>query len=48
MVQVLYGIGGYKVWLGSVETDGTHLVADGSDNTVIVHDFSKLPDEVGK
>jgi len=24
--------GGYKVWLGSIETDGTRLVSDGADN----------------
>lgn len=39
--RCLYGFGGYKVWLGSVTTDGTRLVADGCDNNVIVHDFSR-------
>jgi hypothetical protein len=24
--------GGYKVWLGSIETDGSRLVSDGADN----------------
>jgi hypothetical protein len=24
--------GGYKVWLGSIETDGARLVSDGADN----------------
>jgi hypothetical protein len=38
--RCLYGFGGYKVWLGSVATDGRRLVADGSDNKVLVHDFS--------
>ena len=38
--KCLYGFGGYKVWLGSVVCDGLRLVSDGSDNTVLVHDFS--------
>eukprot|EP00310_Coccolithus_braarudii_P017137 CAMPEP_0183336136 /NCGR_PEP_ID=MMETSP0164_2-20130417/4205_1 /TAXON_ID=221442 /ORGANISM="Coccolithus pelagicus ssp braarudi, Strain PLY182g" /LENGTH=389 /DNA_ID=CAMNT_0025505605 /DNA_START=105 /DNA_END=1274 /DNA_ORIENTATION=+ len=37
--KALYGMGGYKVWLGSVATDGKRLVSDGSDNCVIVHAF---------
>jgi len=37
--KVLYGLGGYKVWLGSVCTDGRRLVSDGVDNSVVVHDF---------
>jgi WD40 repeat protein len=35
----LYQLTGYKVWLGSLWTDGRRLVSDGSDNTIIVHDF---------
>jgi WD40 repeat protein len=35
----LYQLMGYKVWLGSLWTDGRRLVTDGSDNTIIVHDF---------
>ena len=44
--RCLYGLGGYKVWLGSASTsgDGLRLVSDGSDNTIIVHDFS-VPEE---
>jgi WD40 repeat protein len=38
--QCLYGLGGYKVWLGSVCTDGKRLVSDGSDNSLVMHDFS--------
>ena len=40
--RCLYGLGGYKVWLGSVSTgkDGLRLISDGADNTVIVHNFS--------
>mmetsp|Transcript_2726 Transcript_2726/g.7527 ORF Transcript_2726/g.7527 Transcript_2726/m.7527 type:complete len:457 (+) Transcript_2726:58-1428(+) len=36
----LYGLGGYKVWLGSVCTDARRLVSDGRDNCILVHDFS--------
>ena len=32
----LYQFVGYKIWLGSMWTDGFHLITDGSDNTVIV------------
>ena len=39
--KALFAFGGYRVWLSSVATDNTRLVADGSDNTVLVHDFSK-------
>jgi WD40 repeat protein len=38
--QHLYQFRGYKVWLGSLWTDGVRIVSDGSDNTVIMHDFS--------
>mmetsp|Transcript_13239 Transcript_13239/g.18745 ORF Transcript_13239/g.18745 Transcript_13239/m.18745 type:complete len:431 (-) Transcript_13239:35-1327(-) len=37
----LYQFIGYKVWLGSMWTDGERLVSDGSDNTLVVHDFEK-------
>ena len=37
----LYQFVGYKVWMGSLWTDGHRLVSDGADNTVIVHDFTK-------
>lgn len=36
----LYGLGGYKVWLGSVCCDGERLVSDGRDNCLLVHDFT--------
>lgn len=39
-----YQFVGYKVWLGSLWTDGARIVSDGSDNTVIVHDFDKSAD----
>jgi WD40 repeat protein len=35
----LYQFVGYKIWMGSIWTDGSRLVTDGSDNSVIVHDF---------
>ena len=37
----LYQFVGYKVWLGSLWTDGIRIVSDGADNTVIMHDFDK-------
>lgn len=40
--KCLYGLGGYKVWLGSVcVCDSTRLVSDGRDNVIVVHDFSE-------
>lgn len=38
--RCLYALTGYKVWLGSIFTNGMKLVSDGADNTVVVHDFS--------
>ena len=38
--QPLYQFAGYKVWLGSLWTDGERIVTDGADNTIIMHDFS--------
>eukprot|EP00550_Attheya_septentrionalis_P006479 CAMPEP_0198284034 /NCGR_PEP_ID=MMETSP1449-20131203/3576_1 /TAXON_ID=420275 /ORGANISM="Attheya septentrionalis, Strain CCMP2084" /LENGTH=512 /DNA_ID=CAMNT_0043980939 /DNA_START=56 /DNA_END=1594 /DNA_ORIENTATION=- len=39
--RCLYQFMGYKVWLGSICTDGLRLVSDGSDNTIFVHDFTQ-------
>lgn len=39
--KCLYGLGGYKVWLGSVCSDGLRLVSDGRDNALVVHDFGE-------
>mmetsp|Transcript_17500 Transcript_17500/g.25889 ORF Transcript_17500/g.25889 Transcript_17500/m.25889 type:complete len:435 (-) Transcript_17500:2252-3556(-) len=36
-----YQFAGYKVWLGTLWTDGLRIVSDGADNSIIVHDFSK-------
>ena len=41
--RCLYALGGYKVWLGSVVSDGARLVADGTDNAVLLHDFGVDP-----
>lgn len=38
--ECLYAMTGYKVWLGSMFTNGEKLVTDGSDNTIVTHDFS--------
>lgn len=47
--KCLYGLGGYKVWLGSVCTDGKRLVSDGSDNSLVMHDFStEIPSLEGR
>ena len=42
--KCLYQFVGYKVWLGSLwsDDDQRYLLSDGSDNTVIVHDFSAV------
>ena len=37
----LYAMTGYKVWLGSMFTNADKLVTDGSDNTIVTHDFSE-------
>ena len=44
--KALYHLIGYKVWLGSIciDEEGLRLFSDGSDNSVIVHDFS-TPDD---
>ncbi|KAL3815262.1 hypothetical protein ACHAXA_002798 [Cyclostephanos tholiformis] len=41
--RALYGLGGYKVWIGSicVDDEGKRLLSDGRDDVVVVHDFSK-------
>jgi WD40 repeat protein len=44
VVQLL----GYKVWLGSVWTDGEHLMSDGSDNSLLVHTFKARAEEPKK
>ncbi|EEC46323.1 predicted protein [Phaeodactylum tricornutum CCAP 1055/1] len=41
----MYQFIGYKVWLGSVWSDGVRLISDGSDNTVIAHNFDPAVSE---
>jgi len=38
----LYGLGGYKVWIGSIciDREGKRLLSDGRDDVLVVHDFS--------
>jgi WD40 repeat protein len=38
--KCLYALTGYKAWLGSMFTNGKKLITDGSDNTIVSHDFS--------
>lgn len=42
MPSPVYGLGGYKVWIGSicVDDEGKRLISDGMDDAVVVHDFS--------
>ncbi|KAK1736896.1 WD40 repeat domain-containing protein [Skeletonema marinoi] len=44
--KALLGLGGYKVWVGSVciDSEGKRLISDGRDDVVVVHDFSKEPE----
>lgn len=46
--KALYGLGGYKVWLGSIciDSEGRRLISDGQDDVVVVHDFSMVEDDV--
>lgn len=37
--ESLYQFVGYKIWMGSIWTDGYRLATDGSDNGITVHDF---------
>lgn len=41
--KALYGLGGYKVWIGNIciDSEGKRLLSDGRDDVVVVHDFSK-------
>ncbi|KAL9189994.1 hypothetical protein ACHAXT_009669 [Thalassiosira profunda] len=41
--QALYGLGGYKVWIGNIciDPEGKRLLSDGRDDVVVVHDFSR-------
>mmetsp|Transcript_14606 Transcript_14606/g.22521 ORF Transcript_14606/g.22521 Transcript_14606/m.22521 type:complete len:735 (-) Transcript_14606:55-2259(-) len=39
--KCIYALTGYKLWLGSICTDGQRIVSDGGENSIIVRDFSK-------
>ena len=39
--KCIYALTGYKLWLGSICTDGHRIVSDGGENSIIVRDFSK-------
>jgi hypothetical protein len=40
--KALYGLGGYKVWIGNIciDDEGKRLLSDGRDDVVVIHDFS--------
>jgi hypothetical protein len=46
--KLLYGLSGYKVWLGSICVNGRKLVSDGVDNTIIVHSFDEDEEEISR
>ena len=43
----LYGLGGYKVWVGSIciDREGKRLLSDGRDDVCVVHDFGSDEEE---
>jgi WD40 repeat protein len=41
----VYQFVGYKVWIGSLWTDGKRIVSDGADNTIVMHDFASEAEE---
>ena len=38
--KALYGMLGHTAYLSKVQVDGPHLLADGTNNVMLVHDFS--------
>ncbi len=44
----VFQFAGYKVWIGSLWTDGRRLVSDGADNTLVLHDFGGKQKKDGK
>lgn len=40
-----YHFAGYKVWGGSLWSDGRRLVSDGVDNTILMHDFASSEED---
>jgi WD40 repeat protein len=45
--KILYQFVGYKVWIGSLWSDGRRMISDGADNTVICHDYSGDTEDEG-
>lgn len=39
--KCLYALTGYKLWLGSICTDGHRLISDGGNENIIMRDFSR-------
>ena len=39
--KLLFMFGGYKIFLGSVWTDGERIATDEADKEVIVHNFTR-------
>ena len=46
--KCMYALTGYKLWLGSVQTDCNRIISDGGESSVIVRDFSRGPTTNGK
>jgi len=46
--KCLYSLTGYKLWLGSVCSDGKRLISDGGENSLIIRDFSQDPISDGR
>jgi WD40 repeat protein len=44
--RCLYALTGFKVWLGSIFTNGKKMVSDGADNAIVVHNFSDEDDGI--
>ncbi|CAJ1964530.1 unnamed protein product [Cylindrotheca closterium] len=42
--ESLYQFVGYKIWMGSIWTDGYRLATDGSDNGITIHNFVRDDD----
>jgi WD40 repeat protein len=38
-----YALTGYKLWLGSVWSDGKRLISDGGEQSIVIRDFSLPP-----
>ena len=45
--EPLYGLGGYKAWIGNIciDAEGKRLLSDSRDDVIVVHKFSGDEDE---